>query len=159
MPWRSASTAAFASPPVPPTSCSARRWTRHAAATGRLARPLRRVLPDKFSAMITLLPEVVPPARPLPAIYPAQGARRARVALLAGCVQQVLAPEINWATLRVLARNGVQVLVPREQSCCGALAMHVGDRAAARATARRNLRLFPSDVDAVITNAAGCGSG
>jgi glycolate oxidase iron-sulfur subunit len=81
------------------------------------------------------------------------------VALLAGCVQQVLAPEIGWATLRVLARNGVEVLVPRGQACCGALAMHVGDGDSARATARRNLRAFPSDVDAVVTNAAGCGSG
>jgi glycolate oxidase iron-sulfur subunit len=117
------------------------------------------VLPDKLSAMLTLLPEDVPPAQPLPAVYPAQGTRRARVALLAGCVQQVLAPEINWATLRVLARNGVEVLVPREQGCCGALMLHSGEAGPARALARRNLHAFPADVDAVITNAAGCGSG
>jgi glycolate oxidase iron-sulfur subunit len=132
---------------------------RIAAATGRLVRPLRRVLPDKLSAMLTLLPQEVPPARPLPAVYPAQGPRRARVALLAGCVQQVLAPGINWATLRVLARNGVEVLIPPEQGCCGALMLHSGEAASARALARRNLQVFPADVDAVITNAAGCGSG
>ena len=132
---------------------------RLAAATGRLARPLQRMLADKLSAMLTLLPEDVPPARPLPAVYPAQGARRARVALLAGCVQQVLAPEINWATLRVLARNGVEVVIPPEQGCCGALMLHNGEAGPARALARRNLHAFPADVDAVITNAAGCGSG
>jgi glycolate oxidase iron-sulfur subunit len=132
---------------------------RLAAASGRLARPLKRFLPAKLGAMITLLPEDVPAAAPLPAIYPAIGPRRARVALLAGCVQQVLAPEINWATLRVLAYNGVEVVIPREQGCCGSLMMHTGDAADARRLARRNLNVFPTDVDAVLTNAAGCGSG
>jgi glycolate oxidase iron-sulfur subunit len=95
----------------------------------------------------------------LPELVPAQGTRRARVALLAGCVQQALAPEINRATLRVLALNGVEVVIPRDQGCCGALSMHTGDMARARAAALRNLEAFPSDVDAIVTNAAGCGSG
>jgi glycolate oxidase iron-sulfur subunit len=81
------------------------------------------------------------------------------VALLAGCVQQVLAPEINWATLRVLARNGVEVVIPRAQTCCGALAAHTGAGGRAKACARRNLRAFSGGVDAIVTNAAGCGSG
>jgi glycolate oxidase iron-sulfur subunit len=132
---------------------------RLAAASGRLARPLKRFLPAKLGAMITLLPEDVPTAAPLPEVCPAQGPRRARVALLAGCVQQVLAPEINWATLRVLSHNGVEVVIPREQGCCGSLMMHTGDAADARRLARRNLNVFPADVDAVLTNAAGCGSG
>ena len=74
-------------------------------------------------------------AQPLPAVFPAEGERRARVALLAGCAQQVLEPEIGWATLRVLARNGVETVVPSGQGCCGALAMH-GGRAAPGAQAR-----------------------
>jgi glycolate oxidase iron-sulfur subunit len=92
-------------------------------------------------------------------VVPALGPRRARVALLAGCVQQALAPAINSATVRVLARNGVEVVIPADQGCCGSLMAHNGDAAFARTLARRNLRAFPADVDAVITNAAGCGSG
>ncbi len=132
---------------------------RLAALTGKLARPLRRLLPAQFQAMLSLLPQTVPPARPLPALVPAQGARRARVALLAGCVQQVLSPEINWATVRVLARNGVEVVIPRGQGCCGSLMAHGGEDGFARGLARRNLRAFPAGVDAILTNAAGCGSG
>jgi glycolate oxidase iron-sulfur subunit len=81
------------------------------------------------------------------------------VALLTGCVQQALAPEINWATLRVLARNGVEVVIPSEQGCCGSLGLHTGELERARSLARVNLRIFPRDVDAILTNAAGCGSG
>jgi glycolate oxidase iron-sulfur subunit len=132
---------------------------RLAAAIGRLAGPLQGALPAKLGAMLSLLPSEVPAAHPLPALIPAQGERRARVALLAGCVQQVLAPEINWATVRVLARNGVEVVIPTEQGCCGSLMMHGGEAEAARGLARRNLHVFPADVDAVLTNAAGCGSG
>ena len=133
---------------------------RLAARLGRVARPLGGLLPDDFGAMLDLLPDNLPAASPLPDVYPAQGVRRARVALLAGCVQQVLAPDINWATLRVLARNGVEVVIPRGQGCCGALAMHGGEgKRALRPCPRQPARLFPSDVDAVVTNAAGCGSG
>lgn len=132
---------------------------RAAAALGRLARPLQGALPQELSGMLALLPERMPAAKPLPALVPAQGPRRARVALLAGCVQQALAPEINWATLRVLAKNGVEVVIPEEQGCCGALLIHTGDHARARNQARRNLKAFPKDVDAILTNAAGCGSG
>jgi glycolate oxidase iron-sulfur subunit len=109
--------------------------------------------------MLDLVPERLPPARPLPALSPAVGQRRARVALLTGCVQQALAPNINWATVRVLTRLGVEVVAPPEQGCCGALLAHTGEAEAARGLARRNLDVFPDDVDAVLTNAAGCGSG
>src|SRR5204863_7834011 len=100
----------------------------------------------------------LPPTAHLPKFTPAMGGRRARVALLAGCAQRVLDPDINTATLEVLARNGVEVVVPAGQGCCGGLAWHSGDLRAARAFARRNLDAFPSDVDAILTNAAGCGS-
>ncbi len=132
---------------------------RLAALSGKLAQPFRGLLPEQFGAMLNLLPDRVPPAKPLPELIPAVGQRRARVALLAGCVQQVLAPEINWATARVLAQNGVEVVIPREQGCCGSLGLHTGEIRRARDLARNNFRAFPSDVDAIITNAAGCGSG
>jgi glycolate oxidase iron-sulfur subunit len=70
----------------------------------------------------------------------------------------VLEPDINAATVAVLARNGVEVVIPKGQRCCGALAWHQGDLPAAQAFARHNLRAFPTDVDAILTNAAGCGS-
>jgi glycolate oxidase iron-sulfur subunit len=132
---------------------------RASALGGRLAKPLRGLLPEQMSAMLALLPESLPKAQPLPPVFPAQGERRARVALLAGCVQQVLAPEINWATLRVLAQNGVEVVIPQEQGCCGALALHTGETELARAQALNNINTFPKEVDAIVTNAAGCGSG
>jgi glycolate oxidase iron-sulfur subunit len=80
------------------------------------------------------------------------------VALLIGCAQQVLDPDINTATIEVLVRNGVEVVVPEAQGCCGGLAWHTGDLASAQEFARNNLRAFPKDVDAILTNAAGCGS-
>jgi glycolate oxidase iron-sulfur subunit len=132
---------------------------RASALSGRLAKPLQGLLPEQLQAMLALLPESLPEAQPLPAVFPAQGERRARVALLAGCVQQVLAPEINWATLHVLARNGVEVIIPEAQGCCGALALHAGEMDLARTQALNNIDIFPRDVDAIITNAAGCGSG
>ncbi len=132
---------------------------RLAARAGRLGRLLQSALPEQIGAMLGLLPPKLPPAQPLPTFYPAQGERRARVALLAGCVQQVLAPEINWATLRVLAANSVETVIPQGQGCCGSILMHIGEDKKAQRLARANLRAFPTDVDAIITNAAGCGSG
>jgi glycolate oxidase iron-sulfur subunit len=133
---------------------------RMAAGAGALAAPFRRFLPSSFTAMLDLLPGDLPAnSDPLPAIHPAESERRLRVAMVAGCVQQVLAPEINWATLRVLARNGVEIVVPEGQGCCGSIMMHTGEDEAARALGRKLLRAMPEDVDAVITNAAGCGSG
>jgi glycolate oxidase iron-sulfur subunit len=131
---------------------------RLAARLGMATRGLAKLAPRRMRAMLNLLPDELPAAQPLPSFFPAEGERRARVALLRGCAQRVLAPEIGWATLRVLARNGVEVVVP-EQDCCGALAMHAGRRRQAERLARETIAAFPDDVDAVITNAAGCGSG
>ena len=91
--------------------------------------------------------------------FPAKGDRRARVAFFAGCVANVTFAELNAATIRVLTANGCDVVVPDGQLCCGALAAHAGIRDAACELARKNLRAFLlDDVDAVVTNAAGCGS-
>jgi len=126
---------------------------------GFLSKGLAGILPAEFRSAFRLLPDRIPRAETLPEIFPADGKRRARVALLAGCAQQVLAPGINWATLRVLSRNGVETVIPRDQACCGALAMHIGESDRAKATARKNLAAFTGEFDAILTNAAGCGSG
>lgn len=132
---------------------------RAAVHIGKLARPIKGFLPEELKSMLEMLPGRLAVGRTLPPTLPAVGVRRARVALLAGCVQQVLAPEINWATLRVLAANGVEVVIPPDQGCCGAILMHSGEAEQARQLARHNFRVFPQDVDAILTNAAGCGSG
>ncbi|MCA9214168.1 MAG: 4Fe-4S dicluster domain-containing protein [Planctomycetales bacterium] len=132
------------------------RW---AIRSGQLGKAVSRLLPGRMRTMLDLLPSSLPAAQKLPTVYAHEGERRGTVALLAGCAQQVLAPEINWATLRVLARNGIEVHIPKSQSCCGALAAHTGAMGNAKQAAMNNLRAFSLDVDAIITNAAGCGSG
>ena len=131
---------------------------RVAAIVGRAFSFLRPLLPRALRPMLDLIPATLPPAESWGEVTPAIGPRRARVALLTGCAQQVLAPDINTATIAVLTQQGVEVVVPREQGCCGGLAWHTGDRKAAQAFARRNLAAFPTEVDAILTNAAGCGS-
>jgi glycolate oxidase iron-sulfur subunit len=91
--------------------------------------------------------------------FPARGERRARVAFFAGCVAQVTFAELNRATIRVLQANGCEVVVPAGQVCCGALAAHAGVRDVARDLALTNFEKFrAADFDAILTNAAGCGS-
>jgi glycolate oxidase iron-sulfur subunit len=124
----------------------------------RLGSFAKAVLPKRWQSMLELVPETVPAAQTWNEICPAKGEKRGRVALLIGCAQQVLDPDINTATIEVLTRNGVEVVIPRSQGCCGGLAWHTGDLEAARAFARKNLDAFPADVDAILTNAAGCGS-
>jgi glycolate oxidase iron-sulfur subunit len=95
----------------------------------------------------------------LPERIPARGERRAVVGMLTGCVQQVLFPQVNTATARVLAVEGCDVIVPPRQGCCGALSLHGGRRAEAAAFARTTIGAFEqAGVDAVIVNSAGCGS-
>jgi glycolate oxidase iron-sulfur subunit len=114
-----------------------------------------------------LLPAIETPFffKELGRTYPAVGPKRARVAFFAGCVAQVAFARLNDATIRVLTANGVEVVVPKNQMCCGALAAHAGIRDSARDLARKNLLAFaPSgdvnneEFDAIVTNAAGCGS-
>ena len=99
----------------------------------------------------------------LPQVFPAEGPRRARVALMNGCAQQVLAPEINEATIRLLTRHGVEVVVAKGAGCCGALTHHMGKEAAALASAKANVAAWSRELDgegldAVIINASGCGT-
>lgn len=135
---------------------------RRSGARALLARlgVLRR-LPARLRAAEELLPRV--PARRLfarlPARTPAAGPRRRRVALLTGCAQRVFFSQVNAATVRVLAAEGCEVLVPRGQACCGALSLHAGRQAQARRLAIRTIDAFERlDVDAIVVNVAGCGS-
>jgi glycolate oxidase iron-sulfur subunit len=115
--------------------------------------------------MLGLAPERLPPASPVdrPQVFAAAGERRARIALLSGCAQQVLAPEINEATVRLLTRHGVEVVIARGAGCCGALVHHMGQEAPALAAARANIDAWEREradggLDAVIINASGCGT-
>jgi glycolate oxidase iron-sulfur subunit len=91
--------------------------------------------------------------------FPAEGQRRYRVAFLAGCIANISFARLNEATVRVLQKNGCEVAVPAAQTCCGALHVHSGLREEARRLARRNIdAVVDGGFDAVITNAAGCGS-
>ncbi|NYE23560.1 glycolate oxidase subunit GlcF [Pigmentiphaga litoralis] len=132
----------------------------------RLARgaaPFRRALPGKLQSAVDLLPASVPAAPPTAQRYPAIGARRARVALLAGCVQPVLAPWINASTIGLLTRLGCEVVVPPAAGCCGSLTLHMGKEALAQASARANVDAWIAEMDgegldAIVVNASGCGS-
>jgi glycolate oxidase iron-sulfur subunit len=128
-----------------------RSLTRAAGVLAPLARPF---LPRRLRASVPRRPGAV---TPLPVVTEAEGERRGTVALLAGCVQDVWFRRVNEATIRVLSRSGWRVVVPRGQTCCGALAAHNGHLATARKLARRNARAF-GDADHVVVNAAGCGA-
>jgi glycolate dehydrogenase iron-sulfur subunit len=122
---------------------------------------LARLLPARIAQMEALMPSVSLEGlfSDLPERTPAQGERRARVALLSGCVQGVFFPRVNEATIRVLSAEGCEVLVPRGQGCCGALSIHAGREQEALAFARRTIARFEAEpVDAILVNAAGCGS-
>jgi len=120
----------------------------------------RALLPARLYEMTAMLPPVpdrffAPQDEPLPA----RGERRARVAMLGGCVMSLLFADINEATVRVLRRNGCDVLIPKAQGCCGALNIHNGETRMAKAMARRNIDAFlDCRAEAVIVNAAGCGA-
>ena len=129
----------------------------------RLARPLRGLLPRRLRTLVDLAPPALPPMQDFIGTHPAEGARRMRVALLQGCVQQALAPEINAATIRLLTRHGIEVVVPAEAGCCGAFTLHMGKAAMATAAAARNVDAWHDELDAgaldaVVVNASGCGT-
>lgn len=114
----------------------------------------RAVLPRRVRSLVPHRSELF---RRLLRVTEPNGEVRGTVALLSGCVQDRWFRDVNRATIRVLARNGWRVVVPRTQRCCGALAAHHGRLDTARALAERNLRAF-ADADVLVVNAAGCGS-
>ena len=99
----------------------------------------------------------------LPGVIPAEGERRARMALLTGCAQQVLGPQINDATVRLLTRLGVEVIIPKEMCCCGALTFHMGEQRHSLQLMRNNIEVWhrqmeEGELDAIVTNTSGCGA-
>ncbi len=120
---------------------------------------LTRLLPQRLRRMQRFLPRLVPGGPPLPEFLPAIGPRRARVALFTGCVADAVFRHAHWATARVLQHNGCDVVVPRNQVCCGAIHYHSGADAPAMQMAQANAATFDAaGVDAVIVNVAGCGA-
>jgi glycolate oxidase iron-sulfur subunit len=130
-----------------------------------LARPLAGFMPARLAAMLRLAPARLSCPSPVdrPQVFAAEGERRKRVALLAGCAQQVLAPEINEATIRLLTRHGCEVVVASGAGCCGALVHHLGQEGPALAAARANIDAWQREIDgdgldAIVVNASGCGT-
>ena len=122
---------------------------------------LLKLLPGRVRQLDALLPPVRPSGfSELPQRVPAVGPRRARVGLVAGCVQRVFFPDVNRATLSVLAAEGCEVVVPAGQGCCGALSIHAGREAESLDFARNLIASFETagELDAILVNAAGCGS-
>jgi glycolate oxidase iron-sulfur subunit len=124
-----------------------------------LDRALGTILPKRMRQMMEMLPRM----RSLPALpefLPAEGTKRATVALLTGCVNDVVFRQVNWATAKVLQKNGVEVWTPRSQGCCGALHLHAGKEAKAKAFASDLCQAIMQGpkIDAIVVNVAGCGS-
>jgi glycolate oxidase iron-sulfur subunit len=147
------------------------RLFRVSLLAARAVRPLALLIPPvgrlgrRLRAMLDLVPDRLPApaASERPQIHPAQGERRARVALLTGCAQQVLAPRINEATIGLLTRSGVEVVVAQGAGCCGALNHHMGQHDAAMHSARANITAWSREIaadglDGIVINASGCGT-
>lgn len=141
----------------------------------RLARPLAVFLPTprpsatpglilRLKAMLALAPNRLPSPGPLPgSVFAALGKKRGRVALLQGCAQQVLAPRINQAAISLLTRHGIEVVLVRDEQCCGALTHHLGNDQDALARARANVAAWRKEaagegLDAILVTASGCGT-
>ncbi len=141
------------------------RLFRLALRSARALRPFRRLLGGRLRVLFDMLPATTPEASPVdrPRVFAAEGARRKRVALLSGCVQCVLAPGINEATIRLLTRHGCEVVVAKGAGCCGALVHHLGREAEAVRAAKANIAAWSGatdgdGLDAIIANASGCGT-
>jgi glycolate oxidase iron-sulfur subunit len=150
------------------------RW---AMILGRLAKPLTLVLPSTSSdaggatllrrlrAMLEAVPDRLASPSPVdrPQTFPAKGLRRKRVALMPGCGQQVLAPEVNEATVRLLTRHDIEVVNVAGSGCCGSSVLHVGRNEEAIELAKRNITAWLREIDgagldAIVINASGCGT-
>jgi glycolate oxidase iron-sulfur subunit len=141
------------------------KWFRLALLGAAVARFLAPVMPRRLRPMLKLAPVSVPAPSPWdrPQVFPAEGPARMRVALLSGCAQQVLKPEINAATIRLLTRHGCEIVIAEGSGCCGSLTHHLGQEDAALAFARANIDAWErmrraGGLDAIVVNASGCGT-
>jgi glycolate oxidase iron-sulfur subunit len=131
----------------------------------KFAKPFAGVLPGRLKAMVELAPSDMPSPSPMdqPQVFPAQGERKKRVALLTGCAQRALNTDINEATIRLLTRHGCEVVIARGMGCCGALTHHMGKTHQSHASAAANIRAWmkvrkQGGLDAVVINTSGCGT-
>ena len=132
----------------------------------KLGRPFAFLMPDaRLKAMLAMAPARIPPVsrNDAPQVFPAQGPRRMRVALMTGCAQRALNTDINDATIRVLTRLGAEVVIARGAGCCGALTHHMGREDDSHAFAAANIKAWMEEVngeglDAVVINTSGCGT-
>jgi len=129
--------------------------------------PEGRITPtftDRLRAMLALAPSTLPARGPgAGRVFPAEGERRGRVALLQGCAQQVLSPGINQAAIRFLTRHGIEVVLVAEEQCCGSLTHHMGHDGDALRRARANIELWTNEadsngLDAILVTTSGCGT-
>jgi glycolate oxidase iron-sulfur subunit len=136
---------------------------RLAMSGARLGAPFAGLLRERLKAALALVPSQLPPASSVdrPQVFKSEGQRVRRVALMSGCAQQVLAPEINEATIRLLTRHGCEVVVASGAGCCGALTHHLGQ--GGHPYARANILAWTREIadgglDAIVINASGCGT-
>ena len=132
----------------------------------KIARPFVRFVPDaRLRAMISMAPKQVPPVsrNDDPQSFAPIAPKKKRVALMTGCAQRALNTDINDATIRVLRRFGCEVVIPKDQGCCGALTHHMGKVDASHASAEANIRAWMAEIngeglDAIVINTSGCGT-
>jgi glycolate oxidase iron-sulfur subunit len=151
-------------------------WFRAGMILARLGRPLAALLPTpsagpatpsllrRLKAMLALAPASLPPRGAAAGnVFPAQRTKKGRVALLQGCAQQVLAPRINQAAINLLTRHGIEVVLVKDEQCCGALTHHLGRDGDALARARANITVWTAEaerggLDAILMTTSGCGT-
>jgi len=141
------------------------RLFRIALIGAQLAQYFLFLMPKKLSTLLSLAPSKLPKRSRIdePGIKPAKGAPKYRVALLAGCAQRVLDPEINESTIRLLTRHGCEVVISPGTGCCGAIPHHMGKTASASTKARANIEAWTKELqggglDAIVSNTSGCGT-
>ncbi|WP_408640735.1 (Fe-S)-binding protein [Salipaludibacillus keqinensis] len=120
---------------------------------------LMKVMPQHLVDMEAVMPKVNPPARKKyknQEVIKAKNESKQEVAFLTGCIMDVMFSDINESTINVLTRNGSDVTIPKNQTCCGALHVHAGNRETGRKLAKQNIEAF-KDADTVVVNSAGCG--
>jgi glycolate oxidase iron-sulfur subunit len=139
---------------------------RLALLAAKIGKPFAWLIPDaRVKAMLAMAPKTIPPVsrNDDPQVFPAQGEKRMRVALMTGCAQKALNTDINDATIRLLRRLGCEVVVAKGQGCCGALTHHMGKEDLSHASAAANIRAWMAEkraggLDAIVINTSGCGT-
>ena len=139
---------------------------RLALVGAKIGRPFARLMPDaRLRAMLEMAPKKIPPVsrNDDPQVFPAEGARKKRVALMTGCAQKALNTDINDATIRLLRRFGCDVVIAKGMGCCGALVHHMGKESESHAAAAKNIHAWMAEkrgdgLDAIVINTSGCGT-